>query len=79
MTGEISSDVVIITASNSSGEIMHQAAEMSRKRGRIILLGVVGLKLRRDDWSCKGKMDRSRSQTSGLMIIAKELRRREIP
>ena len=70
MTGEISSDVVIITASNSSGEIMHQAAEMSRKLGRIILVGVVSLKIHRDDSICKGKMDSSRSQTSGLMIIA---------
>jgi len=50
MTGEIGCDGVIITASNSSDEIMHQAAEMSRKRGRIILVGVVGLKLRRDDF-----------------------------
>lgn len=50
MTGMIGCDGVIITASNSSDEIMHQAAEMSRKRGRIILVGVVGLKLRRDDF-----------------------------
>lgn len=50
MTGMSGCDGVIITASNSSDEIMHQAAEMSRKRGRIILVGVVGLKLRRDDF-----------------------------
>ena len=49
LTSQIGCDGVIITASNSSDEIMHQAAEMSRKRGRIILVGVVGLKLRRDD------------------------------
>ena len=49
-TRDIGADGVIITASNSSDEIMHQAAEMSRKRGRIILVGVVGLKLRRDDF-----------------------------
>ena len=49
-TREIGADGVIITASSSSDEIMHQAAEMSRKRGRIILVGVVGLKLRRDDF-----------------------------
>ena len=29
---------------------MHEACEMSRKRGRIILVGVVGLNLRRDDF-----------------------------
>ena len=50
LTGQVGCDGVIITASNSSDEIMHQAAEMSRKRGRIILVGVVGLKLRRDDF-----------------------------
>jgi predicted dehydrogenase/threonine dehydrogenase-like Zn-dependent dehydrogenase len=49
-TKDIGCDGVIITASNSSDEIMHQAAEMCRKRGRIILVGVVGLKLRRDDF-----------------------------
>lgn len=49
-TQDIGADGVIVTASSSSDEIMHQAAEMSRKRGRIILVGVVGLKLRRDDF-----------------------------
>jgi len=29
---------------------MHQSAEMCRKRGRIVLVGVVGLNLRRDDF-----------------------------
>ncbi len=50
LTDQIGCDGVIITASNSSDEIIHQAAEMSRKRGRIILVGVVGLKLIRDDF-----------------------------
>jgi len=50
LTEQVGCDGVIITASNTSDEIMHQAAEMSRKRGRIILVGVVGLKLRRDDF-----------------------------
>jgi len=43
-------DGVIVTASSESDEVMHQAAEMCRKRGRIVLVGVVGLKLRRDDF-----------------------------
>ena len=43
-------DGVIVTASTQSDEVMHQAAEMCRKRGRIVLVGVVGLKLRRDDF-----------------------------
>ena len=41
---------MIITASAKTDEIVHQAAEMSRKRGRIILVGVVGLNLRRSDF-----------------------------
>ena len=43
-------DGVIITASAKADAIMHQAAECCRKRGRIILVGVVGLDLRRDDF-----------------------------
>jgi predicted dehydrogenase/threonine dehydrogenase-like Zn-dependent dehydrogenase len=43
-------DGVIITAASSSDEVIHQAAEMCRKRGRIVLVGVVGLNLRRDDF-----------------------------
>lgn len=43
-------DAVIIAAVSQSDEIMHQAAEMCRKRARIVLVGVVGLSLRRDDF-----------------------------
>lgn len=43
-------DAVIITASSKSNDIIHQAAAMSRKRGRIVLVGVIGLDLRRDDF-----------------------------
>ncbi len=43
-------DGVIVTASSESDLIMHQAAEMCRQRGRIVLVGVVGLNLRRDDF-----------------------------
>lgn len=43
-------DGVLITASTKSDELIHQAAEMSRQRGRIVLTGVIGLKLRRDDF-----------------------------
>lgn len=43
-------DGVIICASASSDEIIHQAALACRKRGRIILVGVVGLNLKRDDF-----------------------------
>ena len=43
-------DAVLITASSTSNDIVHQAATMSRKRGRIVLVGVVGLELSRADF-----------------------------
>ncbi|MFT5759537.1 MAG: putative dehydrogenase/threonine dehydrogenase-like Zn-dependent dehydrogenase [Alteromonadaceae bacterium] len=43
-------DGVIITASTKSNEPVTQAARMSRKRGRIILVGVIGLELSRADF-----------------------------
>ena len=43
-------DAVIITAATESNEPMHEAAQMCRKRGRIVLVGVVGLNLSRDDF-----------------------------
>jgi predicted dehydrogenase/threonine dehydrogenase-like Zn-dependent dehydrogenase len=43
-------DAVLITAATKSNEPVHQAALMSRKRGRIVLVGVTGLKLSRDDF-----------------------------
>lgn len=50
VTNSVGADGVIITASAKSDEVMHQACCMTRKRGRIILVGVVGLNLRRDDF-----------------------------
>jgi predicted dehydrogenase/threonine dehydrogenase-like Zn-dependent dehydrogenase len=50
LTGGEGVDGVIITASSKSDEIVHQAATMCRKRGRIVLVGVVGLQLRRSDF-----------------------------
>lgn len=43
-------DGVIITASAKTDEIIAQAAKMSRKRGRIILVGVIGLNISRADF-----------------------------
>lgn len=43
-------DAVIITASTRSNEPVHQAAQMCRKRGRIVLVGVTGLELSRADF-----------------------------
>ncbi|WDP88908.1 MAG: zinc-binding dehydrogenase [Desulfobacter sp.] len=43
-------DGVIITAATKSNEPVAQAAQMCRKRGRIILVGVTGLSLDRSDF-----------------------------
>ena len=43
-------DGVIITASTHSNEPIIQAAQMCRKRGRIVLVGVTGLELNRSDF-----------------------------
>ncbi len=43
-------DGVLVTAATSSDELMHQAAQMCRKRARIILTGVTGLHLQRADF-----------------------------
>ena len=49
-TNGIGADGVIITASSKSDDIIHEACEMSRKRGRIVLIGVIGMNMRRDDF-----------------------------
>ncbi len=43
-------DGVLITASAKGDELIHQVANMCRKRGRIVLVGVVGLNLQRADF-----------------------------
>ncbi len=49
-TNGVGVDGVIITASNKSNDIISNAANMSRKRGRIILVGVIGLNMSRADF-----------------------------
>jgi predicted dehydrogenase/threonine dehydrogenase-like Zn-dependent dehydrogenase len=46
----VGADGVLITASAKTDSIVSQAAQMSRKRGRIVLVGVVGLKINRGDF-----------------------------
>ncbi len=43
-------DAVLITASTKSNEPIHQAAAMCRQRGRIVLVGVVGMEMSRADF-----------------------------
>ncbi|OEO28649.1 dehydrogenase [Devosia insulae DS-56] len=50
MSGGHGIDGVIVTASTKSSEPIHQAAQMCRKRGRIVLVGVTGLELSRADF-----------------------------
>ncbi len=49
-TKGIGADAVIITASSKTNDIISQAARMSRKRGRIVLVGVIGLELNRAEF-----------------------------
>jgi len=50
LTNGTGADGVIITASAKGDEIVSQAAQMSRKRGRIILVGVIGLNISRAEF-----------------------------
>ena len=50
ITGNTGADGVLITASAKTDEIISQAARMSRKRGRIILVGVIGLNISRAEF-----------------------------
>jgi predicted dehydrogenase len=50
LTGYIGADAVIITASSTNESIISQAARMSRKRGRIVLVGVVPLTISRAEF-----------------------------
>ena len=50
ITNGVGADGVLITASTKSHSVISQAARMSRKRGRIVLVGVVGLNIQRSDF-----------------------------
>lgn len=50
LTNGIGADGVVITASAQGDELVSQAARMSRQRGRIVLIGVVDLKLSRAEF-----------------------------
>jgi predicted dehydrogenase/threonine dehydrogenase-like Zn-dependent dehydrogenase len=50
LTDGVGADAVLLTLASSSDDPVHEAAVMSRKRGRIVLVGVTGLHLNRDDF-----------------------------
>jgi predicted dehydrogenase/threonine dehydrogenase-like Zn-dependent dehydrogenase len=49
-TGGVGADAVLLTLASASDTPVHEAAQMSRTRGRLVLVGVTGLDLRRDDF-----------------------------
>ena len=53
LTDGYGTDGVIITAANQSDEIMSNAFKFCRKKGRVVLVGDVGLNLNRDDMYSK--------------------------
>lgn len=50
LTGGRGADAVLITASAKTDAIISQSASMCRKRGRVVLVGVVGLNINRSDF-----------------------------
>lgn len=50
LTEGVGADGVIITASAKNNDIISQAARMSRKRGKIVLVGVIGLNISRAEF-----------------------------
>ena len=53
LTEGIGADGVLITASAKTNDVISQAAQMSRQKGRIVLVGVVGLDIQRSDFFAK--------------------------
>lgn len=49
-TDGLGADAVLLTLASDSDHPMREAARMSRKRGRIVLVGVTGLSLSRDEF-----------------------------
>lgn len=49
ITGGHGADSVIVTAATSSHELLSQAFQMTRSHGRVVLVGVAGMNLRRED------------------------------
>jgi predicted dehydrogenase/NADPH:quinone reductase-like Zn-dependent oxidoreductase len=49
LTGGFGADAVIVTAATGSSDPMRQAAAACRRKGRVVIVGDVGLELRRSD------------------------------
>ena len=60
-TRGVGADAVLLTLASDSDDPAHHAAAMSRQRGRIVLVGVTGLHLRRED--------DGRVEGNGLLVV----------
>jgi predicted dehydrogenase/threonine dehydrogenase-like Zn-dependent dehydrogenase len=49
LTDGFGADAVLITAATESSDVIHEAMQACRKKGRVVLVGDVGLDLRRSD------------------------------
>jgi predicted dehydrogenase/threonine dehydrogenase-like Zn-dependent dehydrogenase len=47
-TRHMGADAILITASSQSSEVVQQAMELTRKRGRVVVVGLVGMDIQRD-------------------------------
>ena len=50
LTNDVGADGILITASTKSNDVISDSAKMCRKRGRVILIGVIGLNINRADF-----------------------------
>ena len=62
-------DGVLVTAAANSDDILHQAARMCRKRGRIVVVGVVPLNLVRSDGSTESVHQLQDEVDAGELIV----------
>ncbi|NIQ01737.1 MAG: Gfo/Idh/MocA family oxidoreductase [Nitrospinaceae bacterium] len=53
MTDDVGADGAIITAASSSHEVISNAFKVCRRKGRVVLVGDVGLNLKREDFYAK--------------------------
>jgi len=53
LTDDFGADATVITAATASDEVVSQAAQATRKKGRVVLVGDVGLGLKRSDFYAK--------------------------
>ena len=49
ITGDHGADSVIVTASTNSDELLSQSFKMCRRKGKVVLIGVSGMNLKRED------------------------------